>query len=195
MTAKDSLSIDKTIDEISSFLSEDLLQAKNKLKMFVNAFNARFPEHSPTERGKAEAITWALMDVPLTLFALGLNGSVVVELHSILERFSIRETIRHTTNLSKKLLMSKIFERLTLQDLAPVLVELGYLEKKDLKFIRKLGTLRNGIAHKNSRLISNALVDGKAISFLDIDYEMTKFDSILLILETINLLSKMSKED
>jgi len=194
LTGNDILSIEKTVDEISSNLLGNLPKAKHKLNRFINAFNIRFPDSSPAERGGAEALTWALMDVPLTLFALGFNGSVIVELHSILERFSIRETIKHTTRPSKKLLMTRIFEHSTLQDLAPVLVELGYFEKKDLKFVKRLGMLRNGVAHKNSRIISNVLVEGRTISFLDIDSVMSNFDSLPLIIETINLLYKMSKK-
>jgi hypothetical protein len=193
LTVNGTISIKKTVDEISSDLLVSLPKAKRRLNRFVIAFNKRFRVSSPFERGTAEAITWALMGAPLALFALGFNGSVVVELYSILERFSIRETIRHTTIPAKRPLVTRIFEHSTLQDFAPLLVELGYFEKKDLKFVEKLSKLRNGVAHKNPRIISNVVVDGREIPFLDIDTIMNKFDSLPLILETISLLSKMAK--
>lgn len=78
------LSLDETMAEIMSSLSDDLSIAKSRLDRFVDAFKKRFPDDRAEDRGRAEAITWALMGSPLVLHALNLNASVIIELHGIL---------------------------------------------------------------------------------------------------------------
>jgi hypothetical protein len=186
-------SIDETIAEIMSSLSNDLSNAKSRLDRFVVAFNKRFPEHRAEDRGGAVAVTWALMGSPLVLYALNLNGSVVIELHSILERFALRDAGEHIALPSKRALVSGILERCNLLDSAVILQKLGIFDKEDIKFAETLTALRNGLAHKNPKRISNILLSGKKISFLDIDSVMSKHYCVPLIIKTIHLMVKMSK--
>lgn len=88
------LLLNKTIKEIISSIENNLSAAHSRLDRFVDAFDKKFPlDTKPKDRGRAEAITWALMNGRLVLYALGINGSAIIELHGILERFVLRETV------------------------------------------------------------------------------------------------------
>lgn len=184
------LSISETVKELLSSIENDLPSAKCRLDKFVEVFDKEFPlDTKPEDRARAEAITWALMNVPLLLYSLNMNGSAIIELHGILERFILRDTANH---LGVPL---KIFERHHLPDLALVLHDLEIFDKEDLRFARKLSRLRNGLAHKNPMSISNLLFSGKKISALDIDSVMAKYDCIPLLIGAIHLMVKMSKAE
>jgi hypothetical protein len=139
--------------------------------------------------GSTIAMIWALFDVPLILYAIGINGAAIIELHSILERFAIRELSYYLSEPSKKLILYKILERSTLPYLAQILHEdLGILDSDDLKHAKQLNALRNGIAHKNPKPISNLFLSGKDISFLNIDYEMSKIDCLPQLIDSIRFM-------
>lgn len=187
-------SINKTIEELLSSIENNIPVAQFRLDQFIDAFDKGFPwDTKPEDRGRAEAITWALMDGPLVLYALNMNSSAIIELHSIIERFVLRETIKHLVVPSKRSPTFRILERRALPDLALILCDLGILDKKDVKFAKELNKLRNGLAHKNPKIISNMVYSGKKISVLDIDSVMTRVDCIPLIIRSIHLLVKMSK--
>lgn len=184
------LSVSETVKKLLSSIENELPAAKCRLDRFVEVFEKEFSLNiKPEDRGAAEAITWALMDSPLLLYSLNMNGSAIVELHGVLERFALRDTANH---LGVPL---KIFDRHHLSDLALVLHDLGIFDKDDVKFARKLNRLRNGLAHKNPRVISNMIYSGRKISALDIDSVMAKYDCIPLLIGTIHLMIKMSKAE
>lgn len=182
------LSIVGTVEELLLDLESRQPSAKLKLNKFVEAFNKKFPSNTKLQdRGRADAITWALMDSPLLLYALNMNGSAIIELHGIVESFALRETVNHLR------VSWRIFQHHHLPDLVSVLFDLAIFDKEDVKFAEKLNRIRNGLAHKNPKAISNALCSGKTISVLDTDSVMTKFDIIPLLIGTISILVKMSK--
>lgn len=185
--------IEEMAEEIIGLLRRSPTKARARLNGFIRAFNVRFPPQDAEERGSAEALTWALMDGPLTLYAIGLNGPAIVELHSIVERLALRETARHLAVPKRRSLLMKILRRYTLPDLTALLCEVGVLDKEDLKLAKKLNALRNGIAHKNERLVSNLLASGRRISYLDIDRQIAKLDCIPLITQSTKFLTKMAK--
>ena len=181
----------RTVYKIGTLLSNNSSNIESKLQKFVDAFNSKFPETDAKNRSGAEVITWALMDTPLILYALNLNGSMMIELHGILERFAVRETIDHLTTPANRKIASGLLERSTLRDVVRVLQQLGIFDKEDIKFTEKLTAIRNGVAHKNPRNISKMLLSEKEISFLDIESAMKNVDCIPLIVGTIHLLVKM----
>jgi len=188
------LSINRTIEELISSIEASLPIAHTRLDKFTEAYSKEFPLETLLEdRGRADALAWALMDGPLALYAIGMNGSAIIELHGILERFVLRETVNHLADPSKRSLIYRVLERRTLSDLASMLCDLGVFYKEDVRFAEKLNALRNGLAHKNPKVISKLLFSGKEISFLDIDSAISKFDCVPLIVGTIRLLVRMSK--
>ena len=189
----DQFSIEKTIDELAISIEKELPLVKSKLKKFVNSFNKKFPYKNREDRIRAEALTWALMSGPLILYGLNMNGSAIIELHGILERFVLRESVQLIAIPTKKKIVFKIFERFTLNDLISILYNQDIILKEDVNFVKKLTKIRNGLAHKNPRIVSNIILSGKKISVLDIDAVMEKFDCTPLIINTINLFVKLSK--
>lgn len=186
------LTINKTIQELIDSIKKDILTAPDKLEKFSNAFEDEFPLENADCRSGAEALIWALMEGPLVLYALGKNGSAIIELHGILETFSAREIASLFPTSTRETIRTRIIRRCNLEDLAIILRDLGRWDKDDIKFVEKLNKLRNGIAHKNPELISNTVCSGKRISMLDIDSKMADVDCIPLIIRTIRLLLKMA---
>lgn len=191
-TKKKLLTINKTIQELIYLIKNDIPTAQDKLEKFINAFEDEFPLENAHCRGGAEALTWALMDGPLVLYALGRNGSAIIELHSILEAFSAREIVSLFPTPIRETIKTRVIRRCTLEDLAIILCDFGIWDKNDIKFVEKLNKLRNGITHKNPKLISNTVCSGKMISILDIDSKMADVNCIPLIVRTIHLLFKMA---
>lgn len=191
-TVLDSLAIKKTIRDLIDSIKNDVPKAQGKLEKFVDAFEDKFPSKNPLNRASAEALTWALMDGPLTLYALNMNGSAIIELHGILEAFAARDIANLFPPPMRNTIKSRVIRRCTLEDLALILRDLGIWNDEDVKFVEKLKKLRNGVAHKNPKLISNTVLSGKEISMLDIDSLMVNVDCIPLIIKTIHLLHKMS---
>ena len=184
----------EAIESITSVLEDGLPRYKVRLTRFMKEFNTVFPKDQALEsRVRAEALTWALMDVPLFLYAVGLNGAAITELHSILERLTIRELAEHLSSPRKKETINRIIERYALLDLVQILAEMELIEKEQVKYVKKLSKLRNGIAHKNPLVISNALLSGKRISFLDIDATISKVECVPLLIEGIRYLVRLSK--
>jgi hypothetical protein len=186
----------KTIQDITQDITDvfenGLPVVKDRLNKFVEEFDKEFSlEKGATERGSAEALTWALMGSPILLYAVSMNGSAITELHSILERLTIRETSQQIASKERFESVYKLIERYTLPDLVSVLVDLSLMDRDDLKFTKKLSRLRNGVAHKNPRIISNAVLSGKQISFLDIDAAMANIDCVPLIINSIKFLMKL----
>lgn len=186
------LSIETIILELEESIKKNELTFSNNLENFLTAFNDKYPKKNNT-KGRAEAITWALMNVPLFLYAFNLNGAAIIELHSILERYTMRELIGKLNVPTKQNNFVKLFERHTLPDFALILSDLEILDEEDIKFIKKLNRLRNGVAHKNPKPIYDMINSGKPFHMLDIDDNLANFDIQPFIIHTIDVLVKMSK--
>jgi len=186
--------LEETIREIKDFFENGLPVVKDKLSRFVEEFDKEFSlEEDAYYRGAAEALTWALLKSPILLYTIGMNGSAITELYSILERLTLRETSHQLASKERFENVYKLVERYTLLDLVSVLVDINLMDKDDFKFTKKLNSLRNGVAHKNPKVISKTILSGKKISFLDIDKAMEKVDCVPLIIRSINFLMKLSR--
>ncbi len=163
-----------------------------KLDQFIQRFEEEF--RSDDDRISCNTPTVILFDGPILLYAIGMNTAAILELHSILERFSLREVSRILANPSHRSVVKKILERYTMPDLAKILYKyIHILDEKDVKYAIKLNKLRNGIAHRNERVISNALLSGRGISLLDVDSEVNKIDITPFLLGGITFLNKLFK--
>ena len=190
-TEKHLLIIEKTIQNLVDSIKNNIPSAQDKLEKFVDVFEDEFPSEDSYARAGVEELTWALMDGPLVLYALGRNGSAIIKLHGIVEAFAARDIVSFFPAPIKETIESRVIRRCSLEDLALILHDLGIWDEEDVKFVEKLKKLRNGVAHKNPKLISNAVYSGKKISMLDIDSIMANVDCVPLIIRTIHLLHKM----
>lgn len=186
------LTLDEQLKDLNKSISECGPNFKKRIKIFKNKFNETYPlKDNPKKRGAIESFIWALMDNPLLLYGLNINGLIIVELFGILERFTAREVINNIKFPFRSPNFEKIINFHNLSDYALILLDLGVLNKDDIKFIEKLSKLRNGVAHKNPKPIANLLNSGKIFSFLDIDSQMEKIDPLLYIFQTIDILYKL----
>lgn len=202
--------ISKTFNLISAYLDMNLPNVQQRLEVYRTALEKEFPKKLiikeridekeafnrlyklGIKRVGAEAYTLFFMWGPLMLYALNLNGLAIVELHGLLEQFVIDEITgiilsskEHTEILQKRLLRRK-----ALPALAQILVDLKIWDKEDKKFAEELNTLRNAIAHKNAKQISDLAFSGKPIPYILITGVMTDFDCVSLIIRALHCLNK-----
>ncbi|MDP3742572.1 MAG: hypothetical protein Q8R15_04620, partial [Candidatus Micrarchaeota archaeon] len=155
-------SISSSLAQLETAVSENLTYMKPRLERFKTAFDVAFPSSDAAQRKRGEVVIAGIMDGPLTLYGLGMNGPSVIELHGVLERFSLREAVKYiSTDEKKAKLVHDVLERKTLADLAVILQEIGCWSDKDVDFCKKLSLLRNGAAHKNPKIISKMANAGK----------------------------------
>ena len=184
-------SIEKITNEIIERFDIDKKIIRDRLDTFTSTFKTEFHDQTPFEHGQSAVIVWALLDTPLILFGMNMHSAALMEIHSILERFVIRHVVEILTKPKNQDISTKIIERLTLSDLAPILQNLNVLDNEDLKFIEKLSKLRNGVAHKNAKVISNVANSGKLIPVLDIESVVNKIDFIPIVIGTIKIFNKL----
>ncbi len=176
----------------------DQTKVARRLEAYFDEYSKtylKFPkegEQTAYAAGATEGITWVLLDQPVLLYSIGLNGPAMVELCSVFEWWAKVSVMRHL-NLSGSTL-KRIFDFESLPDLCDILKEKGILDDKDVLFTRKLSSLRNGVVHKNERTVSNAVLSGRKIGPTDIDSELRKMDILPYIMETTRIMTKMMGE-
>lgn len=166
----------------------NLPKIKERSDKFDKEFDEKFPRSS-SDRNSAEGLLW-LIEAPHTLLLLGHNSAVIIELHGWLERFALTQLVKRIgkDEISREILKDLI-KRKTLSEICDYFVTLGLWNKDDVSFIRKLKSLRDGIAHKNFDLLRKHLGDRKTTS------EMTelidKIDCTSYVLKTMELIMKI----
>jgi len=185
--------IENIIAEIVTYLENVLSKTKQKLKEFIEIFNKKYPiKDNPRKRGEYEALTWVMMKEPLILHAIGMNGSAVIELYSVLERFAVREVENIVKTPKKSSTLSKTIERYNLVRSTRILKECGILENSDLQLANNLSRLRNAAAHKNPKKIPNIL-KSEDLSWLDVTNVLSKVNCVPLMMESLNFVYKLYK--
>lgn len=196
---KDLEKLDSPEFDIGNFLKSISVNIENSIgdgnkrfQTFESAFQKRFLEGSQI-RATCEVLTWVMLDTPMELYYIGNSSAVFVELHGFLERMALIELSKRIAKdeMSKKII-SKLTERKTLVEISDGFVELGIWNDEDIKFVKKLSNVRNGIVHKNIKLVSKYLSDGKSTYIGQIDEITKKVDCIPYILNTLELLVKLS---
>jgi len=127
----------------------------------------------------------------LLLYALGRTGSALIELHGVLERRSIDALLRLIVIQDKKSVGQRALERLTLPDLATMLVEVDVLEDSDKKFAEKISGIRNSLSHRNPVRVSKLLMSGKSLDAIAIDAVVEDIDFVPFAVDAIKYLIKL----
>ena len=191
-------SFDKLTHWLQKQISIDPDIAETRLKNIVNIFENEFPawrrptldkidkvsesigsitddKEKPHKSIRSQvvfiAMTW--LDNALVLHIIGHNSAAIIELYGALERFVINSLTDLLIVPEKKPIGLKLIERRTLPDLALLLSDCGVFEKKDINFCNRLSRLRNGLAHRNTEVISRAILGGKEISDVELDIVVT----------------------
>ncbi|UOG75977.1 hypothetical protein MTX78_05095 [Hymenobacter tibetensis] len=189
------LRIESVIAAVADHNRNAIEHIDSRLEGFLKIFNEAFPIEDDFLRGRVEAITWSLFSSILSLYANQNNGAVLVELYSLIEKFSIRDFPgKITDDKEKKGVIASLIERKNLTDIAPLYNTLGIWDSDDIAFIGKISKIRNGIAHKNEKLISKSINNGKEVHYLDIDSMVNKHDACNYIINSIKIFVKLSND-
>lgn len=186
--------IEKRLQHIEDNISKNILQeGKVRFARLIAEIDRNFIPNTAS-RGYIDAFTALSFDNALELYFLGMNASLIVDLQGVLERFCFNALtdILPSDNLSE-LIISEMMEKRTLVDFAPYLKTLAIWDDDEVKFAKKITTLRNGIAHKNIKIVSKFLNDGKQNHYASIDSIMHKIDCLPYIIDTFKLLVKVSE--
>jgi len=179
------------IKEIESKISV----SSRRLDLFVNLYNKEF------KRQESMGILYRdvylpnilrLMKGPLTLYALKMNGQVLIELAAILERYAIIQITELFSSFpSRQKIVRELIEKQFLDKLAKQLIVLGLWDKEDEKDVSKLKKARDGIAHKNLEIVSKELNNGKPVFIVEMDLVMSRKKVLPHIIMTARLLLKL----
>jgi hypothetical protein len=179
------------IKEIESKISV----SSRRLDLFVNLYNKEF------KRQESMGILFRdvylpnilrLMKGPLTLYALKMNGQVLIELAAILERYAIIQITELFSSFpSRQKIVRELIEKQFLDKLAKQLIVLGLWDKEDEKDVSKLKKARDGIAHKNLEIVSKELNNGKPVFIVEMDLVMSRKNVLPHIIMTARLLLKL----
>lgn len=198
-----SFSFKESVDWLQPFIEHSLSEVEDRLNEFVNALENEFPgpndlydlfQQNPDmllERARVNIILKLFIDGSLILYAFGRYGAAIIELHGTLERQAIERLTKLILLPERVEIGLKAIERHTLPDVTIMLRDCGILDKEDVKFAQKLNRLRNGLAHRNAKVVSNVLLSGQGLLDADLESAVSDSDYIPLAIGTIRLLTKI----
>jgi hypothetical protein len=167
------------------------LTSEERLDKFIKAFDNRFPlESRPYCRHIGKDLSWLLFDVAIALYLVGLNGPAVVETYSALQQYCSEKVVSHFRIPDKQKTMKEVVEYLSVPTISRILIELGLWDEQDGEFVEKLNKIRNGIAHKNPKKLSDALLSGRELHTLDIAHMVPRVDPLPFIFGSLELCIK-----
>lgn len=188
-----SLNVENRLIELQSKLEKELKKGDKRYKKLISEIDKNFPPKTP-KRGFFDGIASIVFDTAFELYFIGNNSALIIELQGLLERFCLNAIIDLIPiNEITKEIVSDGFEKKTLKDIAPYFKTLGVWEDSDVKFALKLTQIRNGIAHKNGKLVSKHLSNGQQSHPESIHEITAKTDVIPFILSTMELIIKATK--
>jgi uncharacterized protein YutE (UPF0331/DUF86 family) len=196
------LSYNQYISWLKQFIEHDVSDIEERLSAFVDALEEEFPCPSdPSEllqnpsivlqQSKVRSVIQLHLDSSLILYAFRRYSAAIIELHGALERQAVERLVELISLPEKADVGLKAIERRTLPELAVMLRDCGVIDKDDIKFIQKLNRLRNGLAHRNAKVVSNALLSGQEILNVDIDATVDATDYVPLVIRAIHLFVKI----
>jgi hypothetical protein len=176
---------------VPATIERTVREMKRRVRALERAFEARTPPAS-SDRIRSVALA-SLFDAPVMLYALGHNGSTIVELHAWLERFALAEISKRLGRDPKsREEIAKLIARKTLGDCAELIRNLGVWTKDDVAFVRRLKRLRDAISHKNFELLGRTLGVSETMFRFNADKHLAKVDCVELILDTMELITKLT---
>ncbi|CAL2076609.1 hypothetical protein [Tenacibaculum sp. 190524A02b] len=188
-----SLNVENRLVELQKKLEKELKKGDKRYNKLISEIDKKFPPKTP-KRGFFDGIASIVFDTAFELYFIGNNSALIIELQGLLERFCLNTIIDLIPiNDITKEIVSDGFEKKTLRDIAPYFKLLGVWEESDVKFALKLTQIRNGIAHKNGKLVSKHLGSGQQSHPESIHEITAKVDIIPFILSTMELIIKATK--
>ena len=188
-----SLNVEDRLFELQNKLQKELKKGDKRYNKLTTEIDKKFPPKT-AKRGYFDGIASIVFDTAFELYFIGNNSALIIELQGLLERFCLNAIIDLIPiNELTKEIVNDGFEKKTLKDIAPYFKMLKVWEEADVKFALKLNQIRNGIAHKNGKIVSKYLNDGKQNHPESIHEITAKVDVIPYILSTMELIIKATK--
>lgn len=190
------LNIEITLNDIESSIKIHYRRLRDNLLEIIHGLEAEFPIKTKEDREKRAmafyTLKWMLQG-PAVLFSLGMNGPAIVDLHGYIEQYAVRDASFYLSSGSQpqRQVIRRLLEHHSLRDLAIVMEGLQVWDKSDRRLVENLTELRNTLAHKNPRKISNLLLSGKPVKhFSEIDRAAQNIDFPKLYAKCARLLVK-----
>lgn len=186
------MGIENRLKEVQQAIENSIEPGKKRFQLLRQQLDLAFPPNS-IKRGIADGLTFFFLDSAFELFFIGNNSALFIELHGLLERFCVHTACEFiAVDDVANTILQDAFSKKTLNDIADYFKIISFWTEDDVKFIRKLSHVRNGIAHKNVELVSKHIGDGKKQLMTSIDDITKQIDAIPYIITTIELLLKIS---
>jgi hypothetical protein len=182
------------VDDLVCHIQSMIQSSSKRLQYFIAEYRNQFmkgPDWTFTPEGLSERDILNLLKAPLIMYAMKLNGQVIIEIHGILERYAILAIVNLSNSFPSKFSIDEITERCVLPELAKILVALNVWDKEDIEFAENLDSIRNGTVHKNPKKVSYKVYSGKNMSFMDIDKVLSNYDVLPYMITAIRLLFKL----
>ena len=190
------LNIEITLNDIESSIKIHYSRLRDNLLEIIHGLEAEFPIKTKEDQEKRAmafyTLKWMLQG-PAVLFSLGMNGPAIVDLHGYIEQYAVRDASFYLSSGSQpqRQAIHRLLEHRSLRDFAIVMEGLKVWDKSDRWFVENLTELRNTLAHKNPRKISNLLLSGKPVKhFSEIDRAAQNIDFPKLYAKCARLLVK-----
>lgn len=179
------------LEEITKNIENSIESGRKRFQKLEKIIDENYGIRTP-QRGAIDGLCYFLMDNAFELYFIGNNSALFIELQGLLERFCINKSADFIAiNTDAKDLLLDSFSKKTLSDIADYFRVISLWNDNDIKFAKKLTQIRNGIAHKNIKLVSKHLSDGKQTIFYSIDDITKKVDTIPYIIHTMELIIKV----
>lgn len=173
----DKINIDFSLAQIQKAMNIETKSIKTNSAKFKKEFDKRAKDKST--RCIYLSILHISFNSVIKHYLLGNNSLVIIELHAILERGCLdRFPIIASEKVKVQNALSLLIKRKTLPDLIEPLIKLGIWDDTDKTYAKRIGNLRNGIAHKNIELVSKYLFSGKPIDKDEIISKADKKDCL-----------------
>lgn len=140
-----------------------------------------------------DGLVYTMFKSALELYYIKNNSALFVELHGLLERIAVDKMCDFiSVNKEARIILLDAFSKKTLNEVAEYFQTINIWDNADIAFAKRLTKIRNGIAHKNAKLVSKNLSDGKQASITSINEITKKTDVIPFVLQTIGMILKIS---
>ncbi|MEQ8312521.1 MAG: hypothetical protein RL839_12925 [Gammaproteobacteria bacterium] len=150
--------------------STDDIQVPEDVELILDQeITARYPTGS-SHRHVAEMLVATQFDEVLALIALGQFPSAILLMHSITEHAALRFLPMNLKIKENHSMIFDLLKRRSLSEIASYYRDLGVWSIDDVKFVKKLATLRNGVAHRNFDLL------GKHLKRIDSERKLKSYD-------------------
>lgn len=180
------------LTQVENNIVNSIEVGKKRFKKLLAQIDVSFPPET-TIRGAVDGLTYYLFDNAFTLYFVGSNSALFVELQGLLERFCGNKVTEFlAVNDKSKEILDDAFEKKTLTDFAEYFKTISYWDNEDVSFAKKLTNIRNGIAHKNAKRLSKYFHDGNLKTLSELETLIREIDMIPYIIQTVNLIIKVT---